>query len=254
MILADKLCYRSKLRYANAGQKFVFTVITLCICLVSRSFAVAAVVFLTNTLLIVCKGGIPFFVYLRFLRIPAAFLVIGTIAIVLNISRTPMDFFALSVDGWYITASWSSVIYGLRLCAVALSSVTCLYFLSLNTTMTDMIGVLEWLHCPLLLTELMMLIYRFIFVLLETASAVITAQKSRLGYGNLYSKIRCFGTMGTALFIRSLKRSEILYDAMESRCYDGRISVLKQENPPDKQVTFYIMVFDVILILLAVCF
>lgn len=254
MIQADKLCYRSKLRYANSVQKFAFCIITLCICLISRSFAVAVCVFLVNSLLTVCKGKIPFSVYMRFLRIPTVFLIIGTLAVVVNVSGSPMDLFAVSFGDWYITASHTSVIYGLRLCAVAMSSVTCLYFLSLNTTMTDIVGVLERLRCPLFLTELMMLIYRFIFILLETASAIITAQKSRLGYGSLRSKIRCFGTMGVTLFIRSLKRSEVLYDAMESRCYDGRICVLKQENPPDRKVTFLITGFAVILILTAVVF
>ena len=32
MITIDKLCYHSKLRYENAGEKFAFAVITLCIC------------------------------------------------------------------------------------------------------------------------------------------------------------------------------------------------------------------------------
>ena len=29
MIVIDKLCYQSKLRYENAGEKFAFAVITL---------------------------------------------------------------------------------------------------------------------------------------------------------------------------------------------------------------------------------
>lgn len=44
MIVIDKLCYQSKLRYENAGEKFAFAVITLCICVMSRSAAVAGIV------------------------------------------------------------------------------------------------------------------------------------------------------------------------------------------------------------------
>ena len=44
MITIDKLCYNSKLRYENAGEKFAFSVITLCICVMSRSAEVAAIV------------------------------------------------------------------------------------------------------------------------------------------------------------------------------------------------------------------
>ena len=37
--------------------------------------------------------------------------------------------------------------------------------------------------------------------------------------------------MGASLFILALKRSNALYDAMESRCYDGSIRVLSREQP-----------------------
>ena len=36
MIVIDKLCYQSKLRYENAGEKFAFAVLTLLICVVNR--------------------------------------------------------------------------------------------------------------------------------------------------------------------------------------------------------------------------
>ena len=39
MILVDKLCYLSKLRYVNAGEKFAFAMLTLIFCIVSRSIA-----------------------------------------------------------------------------------------------------------------------------------------------------------------------------------------------------------------------
>ena len=68
--------------------------------------------------------------------------------------------FAFPVGDWYITGSRDSVRDGALLWAVALSAVSCLYFLSLNTTMTDILEVLRKLHVPALLIELMLLIYR----------------------------------------------------------------------------------------------
>ena len=54
--------------------------------------------------------------------------------------------------------------------------------------MTDILEVLRKMRLPALLIELMMLIYRFIFLLLETASAIMTAQESRLGKPGLQNK------------------------------------------------------------------
>ena len=199
MIVIDKLCYQSKFRYVNASEKFVYAVLTLILCVISRSVLTAAVVFFVNVWLTVAKGGIPFARYGKLLLIPAAFLLVSTTALVVNLSRTPLDAFAVPLGGWYLTGSTASVLEALRLCCKAFAAVTCLYFLSLTTVMTDILGVLRKLHIPGLVIELMMLIYRFIFLLMETASA-ITAVLRRDGkraprpfVKAVWSSVRCHG-------------------------------------------------------------
>ena len=140
------------------------------------------------------------------------------------------------------------------MCATALSAVTCLYFLSLNTVMTDILGALRKLHLPSLLIELMLLIYRFIFVLFQTASAITVSQQARLGNRDFKTRVRSFGAMGSALFIRALKRSNTLYDAMESRCYDGSIRVLSKEQPAKAGEIWAIVLYEVVLILIWLLF
>ncbi|HIX63077.1 MAG TPA: energy-coupling factor transporter transmembrane protein EcfT, partial [Candidatus Mediterraneibacter colneyensis] len=95
--------------------------------------------------------------------------------------------------------------------------------------------------------ELMLLIYRFIFVLSETASAITVSQNSRLGNRDFRTKVRSFGALGTSLFILALKRSNALYDAMESRCYDGKIRVLSREHPPKAEEIAGIVLFEAVL-------
>lgn len=231
MLLIDKLSYQSKLRYVNASEKLVYALLTLVLCVLSRSVKVAVLVFAVNGVLTVGKGGIPLFRYIKLLMIPLAFLAAGTAAVMINVSRTPMDAFALPAGEWYITGSCEGIRRGLRLCVTALSAVSSLYFLSLNTVMTDILCACRKLHFPSLLTELMLLIYRFIFVLFETASSITVSQQSRLGNRSFKTRIRSFGKLGSSLFILALKRSGALYDAMESRCYDGSIRVLSREQP-----------------------
>ena len=231
MLLIDKLSYQSKLRYVNASEKLVYALLTLVLCVLSRSVKVAVLVFAVNGVLTVGKGEIPLFRYIKLLMIPLAFLAAGTAAVMINVSRIPMDAFALPAGEWYITGSCEGIRCGLRLCITALSAVSSLYFLSLNTVMTDILCACRKLHFPPLLTELMLLIYRFIFVLFETASSITVSQQSRLGNRSFKTRIRSFGKLGSSLFILALKRSGALYDAMESRCYDGSIRVLSREQP-----------------------
>ena len=249
MLLIDKLSYQSKLRYVNASEKLVYALLTLVLCVFSRSVKVAVLVFAVNGVLTVGKGGIPLFRYIKLLMIPLAFLAAGTAAVMINVSRTPMDAFALPAGEWYITGSCEGIRRGLRLCVTALSAVSSLYFLSLNTVMTDILCACRKLHFPSLLTELMLLIYRFIFVLFETASSITVSQQSRLGNRSFKTRIRSFGKLGSSLFILALKRSGALYDAMESRCYDGSIRVLSREQPAKAGEIAVIALYGAVLVL-----
>ena len=123
MILIDQLAYRSKLCSVNGEEKFIFTLMTLLFCVISRSIPLAGIVFAATGILTVCIGGIPAARYFRLLRVPLVFLVLGTAAVVVNISRIPLDGFAVPVSGWYLTGSIDGLMQGLRLFAVALASV-----------------------------------------------------------------------------------------------------------------------------------
>lgn len=252
MIVVDKLCYRSKLRYVNAGEKFAFSMLTLLFCVISRSLLIAAVVFIVNGYLTVKVGKMTMKRYIKLLAVPFAFMILSTLAIIVNISKTPLDAYALPVGTFFITGSVQSLVFGVQLMSTAMASVSCLYFLSLNTTMTDILGVLRKLHCSELLLELMLLIYRFIFVLMETASAILVSQKSRLGNINFRTSLNSFGKMGAGLLLRAFKRSNALFDAMESRGYDGKIRVLQEHHPAKKKEIVAIAVFELILLALTI--
>lgn len=244
MIVIDKLCYLSKLRYVNPAEKFAFAMATLIICIVSRSVIIGLIAMAVNSLLTIKAGGINGRRYAKLMLVPLAFLVLSTAAIIVNISKVPLDAFAIPAGNWYITGSFAGIRHALQLIATALSAVSCLYFLSLNTTMTDILSVFRKLHCPALVVELMMLIYRFIFVLLDIAYYISTAQDARLGHKNYRTSMKSFSGMVQALFIRAMKRSGSLYDAMEARCYDGEIRVLEENHPAKKRNIMLIAAFE----------
>ena len=247
MITIDRLCYNSKLRYVNAGEKFAFAVLSLCACVLSRSVTVSCFVLIFMGILSVWKGGIPFSCYLRYLTVPLVFLLLSSFAIAINISHTQLDLFAVKLGNIYLTGSRDSLMYALNLILTALASVSCLYFLSFHTPMPDILNVLRKLHCPKLILELMLLIYRFIFVLFEVSHAIRVSQNSRLGNRDYRTSMKSFSAMASALFIRAMKKSDALYDAMESRCYNGDIRVLNENFPPRKAEILWIVIFEIIL-------
>lgn len=230
----------------------MYAVFTLAICVISRSAAAALAVLAVNGYLNVKKGKVSIRLYLKYLMIPLIFLILSTLAILVNVSGKPLDAYAIPVGEYYVTSSWAGLKRGIQMILTALASVSSLYVLSFHTPLTEILDVLKKLHVPGLFIELMLLTYRFIFILMESASAILTAQKARLGNRNLKTSIQSFGEMAAVVFVRSLKQSDALYNAMESRCYDGEIRVLAGEYQISKMRMFKMAVFGVLLITLAV--
>lgn len=239
MINIDNYAYISKLKKTDSRQKLLFAVLTLGVCLWANSIAVSVFVLLIMGGVTVWKGGTPLALFIKLLLLPMSFLVLGVLTIAINASANPSDFlFAMYVGGIHIGISQAGMHNAVQLFCKALGAVSCLYFLSLSTPVVDLLAALRRLKVPKLLVELMGLIYRFIFVLFETADTMLTAQNSRLGYASVSAGYRSLAAVVSTLFIRAYKRSDELYTALEARGYDGELNVL--EEPCETHWTGYI--------------
>lgn len=251
MIYIDKYAYISKLKYQDPMYKLIFCMLTLGVCLWANSIVVSIMVLLIMGWYTVCKGGIPFILFMKLLALPMSFLIIGVLTIGINVYEKQSVFlFYISAFGTNIGVSQTGIQSAMRLFFKALGAVSCLYYLSLSTPIVDLLQVLGKIRIPKLFIELMGLIYRFIFVLLETVDMMFTAQKSRMGYSNFSSSYRSLAALASTLFIRAYKRSDELYTALEARGYDGELSVL--EEPFETPWTEYIPLVAINLFLVLV--
>ena len=106
-----------------------------------------------------------------------------------------------------------------------------MYFLSTTTPMPQLIEILRRWKLPELVIELMYLIYRYLFVLLSCQRRMTIAATVRLGYHGLGRSVTTAGKIGGNLLAASFRRSRACYDAMEARCYDGRLAFLATVPP-----------------------
>jgi cobalt/nickel transport system permease protein len=251
MIYIDKYAYLSRLKQTNPLQKLVLAVLVLGVCLWADSVAVSVLTLLIMGWYTVCKGGTPVGIFIRLMLVPLSFLVIGVLTIAVNVSGDKDVFvFSIYVFGMHIGVSQSGILSAANLFLKALGAVSCLYYLALSTPMVDLLAVLRKLKIPRLMVELMGLIYRFIFVFLEMADTMFTAQNSRLGYAGVSSGYRSLAALASSLFIRSYQRADELYIALEARGYDGELSVIHEQ--PETHWTEYIPIVLINLFLIAV--
>jgi cobalt/nickel transport system permease protein len=229
VINTDTYAYKSKLKQIDPKEKLFFTVLTMGVCLWANSIPVSIGVILIMCLSTVYGGGLPVSVFIKLLRIPLSFLAIGVLSIAITTTHDQNSFlFSLHFFESYIGVSQEGIDTAARLFFKSLGSVSCMYYLSLNTPVVDLLATLRTLKIPKLLVELMSLIYRYIFVLLDTADKIFTAQNSRSGYSSISSAYHSLGILVSKLFVNAYKRSDCLYTALEARGYDGEINVLEE--------------------------
>ncbi|HIZ55258.1 MAG TPA: cobalt ECF transporter T component CbiQ [Firmicutes bacterium] len=226
----DVYASRSPLRRTAPGFKILWAVIPLLICIGFGSFSVS---FLTIAVMIYCtvlRGGTPWKTYLHFLRIPAGFICIGAI-VILVVRRENMESLLIGVQigTGYFGISRISLLQSMALICKAMAGVCCMYFLTFTTPMNGLLHTFRQIHCPVVLIELMELIYRFIFVLSGEAGRMHTAQSVRLGYIGFRRALHSTGGLAALLLLRALRRGDRVYTALEARCYTGILPYLRQE-------------------------
>lgn len=241
-----------------AAFKGALAVTYLLLSLFARNFTVPLLVLVTTALLLVAGAGIPWRFYLRLLFLPVFFLGSGCAAVLFDLagsgigSRTalaqlPLGPVALVVtsDGWETATT---------LFFRSLGAVASLYLLILTTPVSDLIALLRRLRVPSLLSELMVLTYRYLFTLLDTAGQIYRAQDTRLGYSSPRKGLRSLSFLTARLFVHTLEKGNKLYTAMEARGYEGEIRFLehREERMPRLQEAFYIGILALLPVLLTV--
>jgi cobalt/nickel transport system permease protein len=153
--------------------------------------------------------------YLRIIRVPAFFL-LGAMAVIL-----------FTIDGKVLASFWifriteesTGIAFSVLLRSTA--SLSILSFLIMTTSIPEFITALSKLKIPKFVVEMLMLVYRAIQILFEEISRLDTAASSRLGFLGFRNMIRTASLLAFSAFMKSLKRSEIMEEALESRCYRG---------------------------------
>ena len=219
LAMLDTLAAHSPLREVSPGLKVVFTVAVLFAAIAAGHWAAGLFVFFSMVLAMAVLGGLSLRKIAALLRIPLLFLVVGC-AVVLVEWR----------NGGFAVTKASALAAG-TLFFQALGAVSCLFFFSTTTPMPQLIEVLRRWHLPDVVIELMYLIYRYLFVLLTVQRQMTISATARLGYRGLRCSVATAGKVSGNLLAASFRRSRAYFDAMEARCYDGRLAFLATVPP-----------------------
>ena len=109
------------------------------------------------------------------------------------------------------------------------TSVTAAVLLTATTPQIDLLRALRAVRVPSIIITIVSMTYRYLFVLTDEAQRMLRARQSRSASaggrsgGSVAWRARVTGNMAGSLFIRSLDRSDRIYQAMLARGYDGTV-------------------------------
>jgi cobalt/nickel transport system permease protein len=125
---------------------------------------------------------------------------------------------------WEATVYVDGVARGLEIASRILGGMSVLLFFALTTPLPELMRAARWFRCPPVLVELALIMYRYIFLLLEEGGRIRAAQKARLGFVDFRSSLRSSSNLGGMLVLRTFDRAERSFAAMRCRGYRGALT------------------------------
>jgi cobalt/nickel transport system permease protein len=229
----DSLAYTNRLRGLPPIHKLLFAIALLILSLVSHAIVQIAIA-LWLAVWIVVYAGIPGKLYLRLLSLPMFFLLTSLPAFIIagiggdRIHQIQWDVWqnwGISIGSFYLYASRTGIHQASLLLARTLASTSCMYFILLTVPFTEILQILRQWNCPALLTELLLLMYRFIFSLLAIADELWIAQNSRCGYRTWKLGMRSLSILIGQLLQRTLENYRQVSLSLASRGFNGELRV-----------------------------
>lgn len=227
----DLVAQNSRIAHWSAGLKVGTSMVFLLTCLAADSIPVAVIIAVCMTAVNLAASRMGVGAYVSLLLVPATFVIVSGLVLVAEIAAQPLGFLDIPLGGVFLRITPESQTATALVMAKALAALSCLYGLSLSTPVYEITAVLRRMRLPAIVVELMVLIYRYIFILLASLNSMTTAAQARLGYKDYRSAWRSFTGIGTNLLARSFAQASRSFSAMEARCYDGEMQFLEQEKP-----------------------
>jgi cobalt/nickel transport system permease protein len=232
--LLDDVAQNSTFRHIHPGTKILLGLGSLLICLVSPTPVVPLISGIVLSLVLLIPARVSPLVYGELLLAPAIFTACSILVLLFMLGggeviwRFPVSWINLTITD---NAARQSVLILFRVFGCMVS----LFFIALTTPMTDLFNIMKRCRIPVELIDLMMIMYRYIFITYEQAREIWQAQIMRLGYSRVKESVRSFSMLCGMLFVSSWIAGEDLIRAMDCRCYDGIMPSLEPAEPVQMQ-------------------
>jgi cobalt/nickel transport system permease protein len=162
-------------------------------------------------------------------------------AVTVMFSTTGQPLLTARVFHWDFAITDTGLIRFFGIVAKSWLSVQMAVILTASTPFPALLWAMRSLRVPKVLVTIVGFAYRYMFVIADEVLRMLRARAARSGVrepgrrggGSILWRARVTGGIAGNLFLRSIARSERIYDAMVARGYDGDVRTLR---PPSIQL------------------
>ncbi|MFB3766199.1 MAG: cobalt ECF transporter T component CbiQ [Methanotrichaceae archaeon] len=235
--LLDDYAHSNALRNTSPRLKLLLGLGAMLLCISSTAPIAPLFVAVTMSLITVGLAKIPKRFYSALLMLPLSFALLSA-AVVAFMHGGGDQLIAFNVLGITLSIQEGGANLALLLIARTFGGMCSLFFIAMTTPMIEIFSVLKSLGVPDFLVDLAMLMYRYIFVFIDQAALIHSAQVMRLGDAGFKNTLNSHTLLSSVLFIRAWEQGERLIVAMDARCYDGKLSLMEHVSKAEPRAIF----------------
>ncbi len=216
----DTLSYKQTfIHRLNPGIKLIVTLAFILAVVSFPKYEIQGLLpFFIFPVFVIAAGDIPLKVILKKLLVVSPFvLFVGIFNPVLD-TGIMYSVYGIKISGGWI--SFASIIIKFIL------TISAALLLVATTSFPGICFALDRLRVPKIFVVQLLFLYRYIFVLVEETMRIVRARNMR-SFGKRGKNIKSFTNIVGVLLVRSIERSERIYQAICSRGFDGQIRLVK---------------------------
>lgn len=210
----DALAHTNPWRYRHPAEKAVLALGLLGCAVTLPPWPGAALVAAVAVVVLLGPVGLRAGQLLRAMRAPLLFVAVGAAPLLIAVGGDPL-----------VRFDPAGVAPAAALTGRATAALLCLVLFAATTPLADALPRLERLGVPPVITEIAALVYRLLFLLVDTVTRVREAQAGRLGFRNWRTTYRSLAGQGGAVFVGAFTRARRLEEGLALRGYTGSLQV-----------------------------
>jgi len=241
--LLEHIAQKNGLREVNAYVKLAAGLGAILLCLLSTGYIAPLFIAVVLTCAILTLARIDAKTYAELFIVPLGFAIMSVAGIILINGGQDIFWQWDILPSFSLSITRESINLGMFVFCRVIGGMSAMIFIALTTPMTDIFIVFRQCRVPEVVIDLMMIIYRTIFILIDQVIQIYHAQVMRLGYSTYRETLHSFATLCGDAFIASWDAGEDLIRAMDARCYDGKFALLGESRPVERIPCLAVVIF-----------